>query len=76
MPLTPFPVFESVTVIETMNAFPACALLTVALVAVSIGLVGGGGGGGAGGGGGELAVICRVADAVAPESSVTVSVAV
>ena len=65
-PLTPLPVLAFLTVVETVNAFPATALPRVSLPAFSV----------VGGGGGALAVIVLVVETVAPESSVTVSLAV
>ncbi len=67
--MTPLPVLASLTVVEMMNAFPATALPAVSLLAFSFGAVGGGGGG-------AVTVIVWVVETVAPESSVTVSVAV
>src|SRR5437879_4145144 len=61
-PLMPLPVLASLTVIEAVNDLPACALPTLSLPAESLG--------------GAVAVIVRVVEAVAPESSVTVSLAV
>ena len=71
-PLTPLPVLAFLTVIETANAFPAAALPTLSLLAFSFVLASGGGGGG---GAGALTVIVLVVEALAPESSVTVSLA-
>src|SRR5712692_6097091 len=62
VPLTPLPVLASLTVIEAVNDLPACALPTLSLLAVSLG--------------GAVAVIVRVVETAAPESSVTVSLAV
>ena len=64
------PVLEFVTANETVNALPAAAFPIVGLLADSVGL------GADGGDAGPLTVIVRVAEAVAPPSSVTVSFAV
>ena len=75
--MTVLPVFVFLTVVETVNALPATALPTISLLAANFGAAGGGGGGGGGGGaGGALTVMVLVVEAVAPESSVTVSLAV
>ena len=67
--LRPLPVLAFFTVNETVNAFLETALPTLSLLAFSFGAVGGGGGA-------ALTVIVVLVEALAPESSVTVSVAV